>query len=222
MLLIGLTGGIGSGKSTAAEFFRLNGFEIIDTDELAREATAPHTPVAQKMAETFGPQYIRSDGSLDRAKLAQVVFSDPHARKLLEDITHPAILSLMWQRVERLRARSSAPAAVVLVIPLLFEVGMQDQVDRIVLAWASPQEQLGRIMRRDNLTEQEAMKRLSAQLPIEQKKDRAHWIVNTEASLEGVREQVERICQEVRLLAGEKGGKRNSTAGAIYKDASRC
>jgi dephospho-CoA kinase len=219
MLLIGLTGGIGSGKSTVAEFFRLNGCDIIDTDELAREVTAPATSATTKIAETLGAEYIRADGSLDRAKLARLVFSDPQARKTLESITHPAILSLMRHRVEQLRARVCPPELVVLVIPLLFEVGLEDQVDRIVLAWASPEEQLRRIARRDNLTRQEVLKRLSAQWPIEQKKERAHWVINTQSSLEDVRDQVERICKELRRSARER---EDPAAGAIYKGACRC
>jgi len=162
---------------------------------------------------------MRDDRSPDRTKLAQLVFSDPQARKTLESITHPAILGLMWQRVEQLRARVRPPEVAVLVIPLLFEVGLQDQVDRIVLAWASPEEQLRRTARRDNLTQQEALKRLSAQWPIEQKKERSHWVVNTEGSLEEVRDQVERICEELKRLARERG---DPAAGAIYKGGCRC
>lgn len=158
-MLIGLTGGIGSGKSLAAELLAAHGATIIDADLLAREVVAPGTPGLAAVAERFGEGVLYLDGSLDRAALGAVVFGDPAARRDLEAIIHP----LVRERAAALTAAAPPGAVVVQVIPLLVETGQQRNFDLVVVVDVEPAVQLARITRRDGLGEPEAQARIRAQ-----------------------------------------------------------
>ena len=148
MLVVGLTGGIGSGKTAVSDRFAALGAPVIDTDLLSRELVAPGQPALQQIREQFGPAVIAEDGTLDRAELGRVVFADAAARESLEAILHPRIRDEVRARVARLRN----PYAIV-VIPLLFETGQTDLVDRILVVDAPEQLQRQRVRLRDRLSD---------------------------------------------------------------------
>jgi dephospho-CoA kinase len=156
---IGLTGGIGSGKSVVAELLARHGAIIIDADQLARKVVEPGTPGLAAVVTRFGETMLRPDGSLDRAALGAVVFADPVARRDLEGIIHPAVRA----RAEALTAAAPPGAVVVQVIPLLVETGQGDAFDLVVVVDVDPAVQLSRVRQRDGLSEQEAQSRIRAQ-----------------------------------------------------------
>jgi dephospho-CoA kinase len=148
VLRVGLTGGIGSGKSRVAELFAELGVPVIDTDQLSRQVLAADSPLLVEVLDVFGTDLRRDDGSLDRARLRQRVFADPVARARLESMTHPAILEAMNSRIAKL---PPGTAYVVLVIPLLIEAGWCDQVDRIVVVDCPASVRIERIIARDRI-----------------------------------------------------------------------
>ena len=158
-MLIGLTGGIGSGKSVVAELLAGHGALIVDADLIAREVVEPGTPGLAAVARRFGDGLLRPDGSLDRAALGAIVFGDRTARRDLEAIIHPTVRA----RVAALTAAAPPGAVVVQVIPLLVETGQQDTFDLVVVVDVDPAVQLSRIRRRDGLDEPEAQSRINAQ-----------------------------------------------------------
>jgi dephospho-CoA kinase len=189
MRLMGLTGGIATGKSTVSAMLAGRGAAVVDADELAREVVLPGTPGLAAVARRFGPEVLQPDGALDRAALGAIVFADPAARKDLERITHPRITELMQQRIAAAFARDVP--AVVVDIPLLFENGREDMFEGVLLVWAPEAVQLHRLRSREGIDEEEARLRLAAQLPIEEKRSRATWIVDNSGSLEDTRRQVD-------------------------------
>ncbi len=160
MLRVGLTGGIGSGKSAVADLLAAHGAVIIDADQLAREVVEPGTAGLEAVAAEFGPGVLTSDGRLDRAAMAGVIFADPQARARLEGIIHPAVRQLAVQR-ERL---AGPDAIVVHVIPLLIETGQSETFDVLVVVDVDPALQRARIQQRDGLSDDEITARLAAQV----------------------------------------------------------
>jgi dephospho-CoA kinase len=173
--LVGLTGGIATGKSTFAALLRARGLPVVDADELSR-AAARTAPVLAAIAREFGPAYLDASGQLDRKKMGELVFADPAARERLEAILHPAIRSAMTEETERL-AREGHPLAFY-DTPLLFEAGLGAEVDCVVVVYAPRIAQLERATRRDGLTWPQAQARLVAQLDIEEKARMADIVVD--------------------------------------------
>jgi dephospho-CoA kinase len=173
--LVGLTGGIATGKSTFARLLRERGVPVVDADELSR-AAARTAPVLAAIAGEFGRELLTADGQLDRKKMGALVFSDPAARARLEAILHPAIRSGMAEETARL-TREGHPLAFY-DTPLLYEAGLGDQVDCVVVIYAPRVEQLERVTRRDGLSWPEAQARLAAQLDIEEKARLADLVVD--------------------------------------------
>lgn len=187
MRVLGLTGGIGSGKSTVLKMFVELGAEGIDADQLAREVVALGQPALKDIVNTFGREFLRPDGTLDRAKLADLIFSDPTARTWLNAITHPRVQSRL---AEEIAARSSKGGVLVLDIPLLYENRRPSTVEAVVVAWVDRATQIQRLVERDGLTEAEARRRIAAQLPLDLKRERADYVVNNTLTLDATREQV--------------------------------
>lgn len=163
MRVIGLTGGIASGKSTAAEALRRLGAPVVDADELAHRAIAPGGAAYELVREAFGDEVVGPDGTIDRKRLGRLVFRDPEARRRLESIVHPAVSRALAEWVEAERARG-APA-VVLVIPLLVETGWDRRVDEVWVVDVPEDVQIARLRARDGLEEEEARRRVRAQAP---------------------------------------------------------
>jgi len=190
MRVLGLTGGIGSGKSMVAQIFARLGAVVIDADQLAREVVEPGQPALQEIATTFGRDVLLADGRLDRSKLAGIIFADPAERARLDAITHPRIRARMDQEI---KARRSGPGVLIVDIPLLYESARTHSVERVIVVWVDPQTQLRRIRRRDGLSAEAARQRIAAQMPLDAKRARADHVIDNSGSREDTRRQVEAI-----------------------------
>jgi len=190
MKVCGLTGGVGMGKSTAAEFLRARGAQMVDTDELARQLVQPGQPALAEIQTEFGTNIVAPDGRLCREELAQIIFSDAAARKKLEAILHPRIRGRWLAQVEIWRGENR-PLAVV-VIPLLFETRAESHFNKIICVACSAPTQRQRLLSR-GWTPEQIQQRLAAQLPIEEKIARADFVIWTDGSLDVHAQQIERI-----------------------------
>ena len=190
MKVFGLTGGIGMGKSTAAQFLRDRGFAVVDTDVLARELVEPGQPVLEEINKIFGAEFIAPDGRLRRDELARRVFANSGARKKLEDILHPRIREAWLAQIETWRSEGK-PMAVV-VIPLLFETKAESRFDATICVACSAETQRRRLLER-GWTSEQIQQRIAAQLPVEKKMLLSDFVVWTEGSVELHAEQLKRI-----------------------------
>lgn len=193
--MIGLTGGIASGKSTASHRFRALGVPIIDADQLAREVVAPGTDGLREIVRRFGDEVLAEDGTLDRKQLGRIVFDDPHARRALEAITHPRIALLSMERMAEI-ALSGAPYGLY-EAALLVEKGTDEAMAGLVVVAASPELQLARVMERDGLDEASARARLAAQMPLEEKLARARWVIWNDGDLAHLEARVDAVHEEI-------------------------
>jgi dephospho-CoA kinase len=199
MRVIGLTGGIASGKSTVSAMFRELGATVLDADAVAREVVEPGTPALEEIQWRF-PGVVDDSGRLDRAALAGRVFGNAAERAALEAITHPRIQAEVARRTEAL-ARAGLPVLLV-DAALLIENGIHRRLDGVVLVWVPEAVQRARLAARDGLTPAEVQARLAAQLPLEQKRSLATWEVDNSGTRENTRAQVERIWEEIRGRSG--------------------
>ena len=190
MLRAALTGGIATGKSYCLARFASLGVPVIDADLLAREAVAPGSAALAAVAARFGERILRPDGSLDRASLGRVVFTDRAARADLEAIIHPEV----YRRIgEWFASRPRGTALAMADVPLLFETGHNHDFERVIVAACDAAEQLRRLMARDGLTQQDARARLNAQWPIEEKVTRADYVIRTDTSFADTDRQVQGV-----------------------------
>lgn len=189
MITVGLTGNIGSGKSTVARYLEKLGARIIDADQVARAVVTPGKPALTEIVEHFGSTVLNPDGTLNREKMAAIIFADPSARAKLNSITHPRIGAAIRQEIERRRQDTEV---LVLEAPLLIEAGLQQGLDEIWVVKISEEEHLKRVRARDNLTTEEAMARLKAQLPQEEKLKYADRVIDNSGTPEQTKKQVER------------------------------
>ena len=182
---VGLTGGIASGKSTAAKFFGALGVPIIDTDQVARDVVEPGQPPLERLVERFGPSILTPDGHLDRPVLRNIVFSDPKARADLEALTHPAI----GAAVEARSAATGGPYQI-LVIPLLVEKNLGGQLDRVLVVDCDEELQIRRLQARDGSTLEQARAILNAQASRSTRLKAAHDVIKNDGDMSAVRDQV--------------------------------
>jgi dephospho-CoA kinase len=201
MLKVGLTGNIASGKSSVARVWRSLGTPVVDADELARAAVEPGTPALRAIAQRWGRGVLDAGGRLDRAALRAVVFRDPAERARLEEIVHPAVGAL--REVEYTRAREAGAPMVVADIPLLFEVGMQDEFDLVVLVDAPAPVRLERLVRDRGLEPDEAQRMVDAQMPSERKRAGADLVIENTGSRAELEERAREVWQRLRERAGE-------------------
>jgi len=190
MKVCGLTGGVGMGKSTAAQFLRARGAQVVDTDELARQLVQPGQPALAEIQAEFGKAIIASDGRLRRDELARIVFADAAARKKLETILHPRIRERWLAQIETWRRENRALAVV--VIPLLFETRAESHFNKIICVACSAPTQRQRLLSR-GWTPEQIKQRLAAQWPVEQKISRADFVVWTDGTPDVHAQQLERI-----------------------------
>jgi dephospho-CoA kinase len=186
----GLTGGIASGKSTVSRMLRELGAQVLDADLLAREVVAPGTPGLADVAARF-PGVVGADGQLDRARLGARVFADPGERAALNALLHPRIAQAFLERTQALA--EAGVARVLYDAPLLIENGLHTRMEGVVLVAIPRELQRARLMLRDGLSAEAAAARLASQLPLEEKRKHATWVVDNSGSLEETRAQVERI-----------------------------
>jgi len=193
-LRIGLTGGVASGKSTVAAALRGHGAAIVDADLLAREVVRPGGPAHADVVAAFGAAVAAADGTLDRKALAARVFADEGARRRLNAITHPHIRRRMAEEAARLEA-SGASSVIVFDIPLLLDTtdGADLGLDGIIVVFADEPARLRRLTARDGLSEDDARRRLAAQVPLDEKVARADWVIDNSGAPEETRAQVDRL-----------------------------
>ena len=190
MLRVALTGGIATGKSYCLAQFASLGVPTIDADRLARDAVAPGSRALAAVAARFGADILRADGSLDRASLARIVFTDAAARADLEAIVHPDVYRRISEWLAGLPPRTRVAVA---DIPLLFETGHTHDFDRVIVVACEPREQLRRLVSRDRLSEGDARARLDAQWPIEEKAARADYVIRTDGTIADTDAQVKTV-----------------------------
>jgi dephospho-CoA kinase len=198
MLLVGLTGGIGSGKSTVSRMFADRGAVIVDADDLARRAVEPGTPGLQKVIDAFGSDVLKPDGSLDREAVAAKVFADPDKRKLLESVTHPEVFRLYHEEIERHRDTDDV---VIFDAPLIVETGAHEGFDVLIVVSASEDEQIRRVVADRGMSEKDARARIRAQLPLEEKEKVATVVIRNDGSIEDLEPQVETLWRDLERRA---------------------
>lgn len=206
MLRVGLTGGIASGKSTVARIFRELGANVLDADHIAREVVPPDSQALSRIVRAFGTEVLRPDGSLDRAALGTLVFADAGKRQVLEGILHPLILEEIDRRIEELE-RSDPQGLVIVEAALILELGRQAEYDTLVVVWAEKEQQRQRLIRRDDLSAEEACRRLDAQMPLCEKRGHARFVIDNSGSQASCRADAERVYGELLQLA-RKGRRR--------------
>lgn len=203
MLKVGLTGNIAAGKSSVADVWRSMGASIVDADELARRAVEPGTPAHSAIAAQWGPWVLEDGGALDRAALRRIVFADPDARERLEGIVHPAVAAL---RDELYRdAESRGEKLVVADIPLLFEVGMADDFDVVVLVDAPEETRLARLVQDRGLGAEEARRMIAAQMPSELKRARADVVIENTGTRGDLQDRARDVWRDLVRRAEGRG-----------------
>ncbi|HBZ81047.1 MULTISPECIES: dephospho-CoA kinase [Brevibacillus] len=195
-MILGLTGGIATGKSTVTGMLRERGIPVIDADQIAREVVEPGKPAYEAIVRHFGRDILLEDGQIDRKGLGEIVFSDESERQKLNAIVHPEVRRVMREEAEA--AEANGADIVFMDIPLLFESKLQHMVEKIVVVYAPGDMQLARMMERDELEEEQAQKRLRAQFPIDQKKLEADFLIDNSFSREETERQVEALLAEIR------------------------
>jgi len=200
MLLVGLTGGLGAGKSTVARMLADRGAVVVDADELARRAIDPGSPGFHKVVRVFGDDVVAEDGSIDRRALARIVFDDPEARRALESITHPEVFRLLAQEVE---GRRDTDDVVVFDAPLIVETGFDAATDVLVVVTLDPALQLERVVAR-GMDRAEAEARIAAQASPEEREARADEVVRNDGDLEDLERRVAALWERLRREAAER------------------
>ena len=189
MLKVGLTGGIGSGKSTVAKALQAKGIKLVDADQIAREVVAPGETALSKIVETFGPEILLSDGSLNRSELKARIFSDPKAKQQLESILHPSIRQRILQRVEE----ASDSPYVLADIPLLVENNYPQYFDRVVVVDCTEAQQISRVLARDKLSKERVLSIMNSQATRQQRLAAATDIIDNTSDLSSLNTQIEKL-----------------------------
>ena len=195
MKVVGLTGGIATGKSTVSAMLRRMGATVIDADEATRAVQAPGTEGLRRLAQEFGPTIVTADGELDRARLAEIAFNDPDARRRLNGIVHPLVRQWMAERQQEAAERGDQ--VVVLDIPLLFESRGAGVFEDVVLVYAPEELQVRRLVDLRGMTAQQARARIAAQMPIEEKRLLATRVIENTGTMARLQAQVERVWAEI-------------------------
>ncbi|MCY7530761.1 dephospho-CoA kinase [Bacillus altitudinis] len=193
-LVIGLTGGIASGKSTVSQMIKEKGIRVVDADIIAKEAVSKGSPALHQIVQTFGEEVLLPNGELNRQQLGAIIFSDEEKRKKLNAIVHPEVRKEMLE--QRDEGVSNNETFVVLDIPLLFESKLEGLVDRIIVVYTTPELQLSRLMNRNDLSEEEALNRIHSQQPLEEKCQKADRVIENTKDLAFIRKQLENILNE--------------------------
>ena len=193
--LFGLTGGIGSGKSTVARRFRERGLPVLDADQLARDVVARGTAGLEEIVSRFGAEVLDADGSLDRKKLAARVFSNDEERRALNRITHPRVGKLLSERADELGRRGEPLACY--EVPLLFEAGLDAALRPVIVVDAPVATQVERTVARDGGTAEEALARIRAQMPLEEKARRADYVIDNTGTVDALRRKADEVLDAV-------------------------
>lgn len=202
MLRVGLTGGPGAGKSNVSRLLGDRDVPIVDVDRAGKWVVEQNQTVRADLRETFGDDYFDADGRLKRKRLGQTVFADPDALKALNRIVHPPMIERVYQQVKGIEQQNSFPYLVV-DAALLYELELHTKMHSVVTVYASLHVCLQRLQNRDGLSERQALQRIRAQLPAEEKRDRADIVIANEGSLEVLEQQVENLHHKLLSLASQ-------------------
>lgn len=200
MILVGLTGGIASGKSEVSKIFKKLGAYLIDADEIARALLDPKTPTWEKVVDCFGRDILQPDQRIDRKRLADIVFDDPKKLAALNAILHPVVFAEEERRRKAIEL-ADPQAVVILDVPLLIETQAYKRVDKVVVVTVDPKTQMRRLMQRNGLSKQEAEKRILAQTPLKEKEIYADYLVDSSDSLAKIEPRIRQIFEELKRLA---------------------
>lgn len=196
MMIIGLTGGIASGKSTVAKMLEEKGAYLLDADKLAREVVEPDQPAWQDIVDWLGQSILLPDRSIDREKLANLVFKDKKKLEKLNKIVHPRVGRRFAGLSEEIKSKNPG-AILVHDIPLLIEAGMHERVDHILLVYVPREVQIARLQQRNGLSRRDAELRLKSQMPLEEKRKQAHTVIDNSGSLAETARQVDQFWQKI-------------------------
>lgn len=196
MKLVGLTGGIASGKSTVAKILQSLGAAIVNADDLAREVVEPGHEAWKEIVASFGADILQSDQTLDRQKLRTLIFNQPKARKRLESIIHPRVRALAEERIRQYAA--AGYPVVIYEVPLLFEGNLQEWLRPVILVACDVETQTARLQKRDHLTAAEAEKHIAAQMSLKDKRRLADYVIENNGSLEDLERQTRQILEELK------------------------
>lgn len=199
MLKVGLTGSIAVGKSFVLGVLKELGCHILDADEVAREVVRPGTAGLRAVVESFGEEILGSDGTLDRSKLGAIVFADADKRKQLNSILHPFIITAQDEELAGLE-RDDPEGIAVVDAALMIESGGYKRFDKLIVVHCDPEIQLQRLMKRDKLSREDAERRINSQMPQEEKKRYADFLIDTSGPFESTRQQVELAFHELKIL----------------------
>jgi dephospho-CoA kinase len=196
-MVIGLTGGIASGKSLVADALREQGLPVIDADVISREVVEPGEPALEQIIEHFGPEILQFDGALDRKKLGSVIFNDAEKRQVLNQIIHPAVRQRMMTKRDDLVREGNEH--VVLDIPLLLENNLNFLVDRVIVVYVNEATQKQRLVERDGRGEEDAAARIRSQMPLEEKKDLADAVIDNSGTEKETKIQVDELLHQWKI-----------------------
>ncbi|XP_059625717.1 dephospho-CoA kinase [Cornus florida] len=196
MRIVGLTGGIASGKSTVSNLFKAHGFPVVDADLVARDVLKEGTGGWKKVVAAFGRDILQDNGEVDRPKLGQIVFSDPAKRQLLNRLLAPYISSGIFFEILKLWMKGYK--IIILDVPLLFEAKMDKWTNPIIVVWVDPETELQRLMARDGSSAEEANNRINAQMPLDFKRSKADLVIDNTGSLEDLNVNFQKVLAEVK------------------------
>ena len=195
-LILGITGNIASGKSFVAKELARRGAVVVDADQLAREVVESGTSTLKKMVKVFGAEILQNDGNLDRERLGQMVFADIKVRAMLDRIVHPEIAKKSIERLQELQQRKDIPL-IIYEAPLLFEVGAENRVDKVLVVKIDPEKQLKRLMARDGLSEAGAQQRMTAQMQQQKKIAQADFVLDNSGTEAEMLKQLDDLWEQI-------------------------
>ena len=209
MLKVGLTGSIAVGKSNVLQIFSELGAHTLDADLTARDVVAPNTKGLRSLVENFGEEILQQNGELDRAKLGAIVFADESLRQLLNSLVHPLVIEAQKEWLAE-RERRDPRGIAVIDAALMIESGSYKRFNKLIVVFCEPEIQLKRLMSRNNLTEPEALKRINSQMPQDEKKRYADFLIDTTNGFDDTRNQTVEIYERLRLLSNNETASRES------------
>ncbi|MBU1153286.1 dephospho-CoA kinase [bacterium] len=202
MVVVGLTGGIACGKTTVATIFRELNLKVIDVDKIAKEVVLPYTETWKKIVETFKEDILSQDLSINRSKLAEIIFTSSEKRRLLDSITHPVILARIKEELVKFKEEE----IVIIDIPLLFEAGMEGLINKIIVVSAERRLQIERLVEKNKLSLKQAQDRINAQISLLEKAKKADFIIYNNQGKEELKDEVKKVFKELKI-----GLKKNET-----------
>lgn len=201
-LIVGLTGGIVGGKSTVASMFKDLGAKIINADKLGHSVILPHRPAWKKIVKIFGKDILQNGLTVNREKLGKIVFANQTLLKKLNKITHPEIIKLIIKEINLAKNKTYNQQKILIIdAALIYEAKMDRLMDKIIVIYINEDEQVKRLIRRNNLSKEEALQRIKSQMPMKEKVKIANYVIDNSSSLDKTKEQVEKIWEELMSLA---------------------